>query len=113
MAFGIGGRIKRAAAKVESKVRGKAKHAGKKLEREGKVAGTKVAKATGLGYLAEGAKRQIDKLTPEEAAIPTAPEATPMPIPDEELSRIARRRSRARRRGGRASSILSDSETLG
>lgn len=49
---------------------------------------------------------------------PTLPPPTPMPVPDDEQSRAAKRRAdaAAQTRGGRSSTILSDSsgsDTLG
>lgn len=110
MAFGIGKRIKRAAKKAESQLRGETERVGKRTEKQAQIAGQQFSRTLPIG---RAAAKKVRELTPSEEALPGAPEATPIPIPDEELSRIARRRSRARRRGGRASSILSDSETLG
>lgn len=108
MPFGIGKRLKEKGRSLERGVRS----AGRGVERETRSAGRTVDVASRrTDPLRLG--KDITKGLTETPEIPVPEEATPMPLPDEELSRAARRRSRAKRRGGRSSSILTGGDSLG
>lgn len=111
MGWGIGKRLKKAGRSIDKATAGEIKAAGKSTEREIKSAGRTVDEAHRKTNPLRAGGDALSGLMPEEAAIPE-PDA-PIAIPDEELSRTARRRSRAKRRGGRSSSILTGSDSLG
>ena len=69
---------------------------------------------TSVALLKTG-KKVKESLTPEIPTIGELPEPTVIPLPDDEAAAKARRRSLLKqgRRGGRASTILSTSDTLG
>lgn len=64
------------------------------------------------GGVPEGINKTVDTLIPD-INIPGPEKEAVMPIPDEELGRAARRRMRARRKGGRSSSILTGGDSIG
>ena len=111
MVLGIGRAIKREAKRAEKKVRKEVKRTGrrvgKEVERAAEVIGHPVARGIEetIGEVGEVLSPDITITTPEEP--------TPIPMPDEELARVARRRSMAKRRRGRSASILTGADTLG
>lgn len=108
MGLGIGRKLKRSVRKVTKGI----KRGVRKLEK-----GTKTGLETTANRAGEVAMMPVEKvvgaLTPEIPDIPEPEKQAVMPIPDEELSRSARRRARARRKGGRSSSILTGGDSLG
>ena len=95
MALGyIKSRVKRAAKGVKSGV--------KRIREEG---GGAAKELTGVSLL--------ESVLSPDINIPAPPEERVMPIPDVELGISARRKQRARRRGGRSASILTGQDTLG
>ena len=118
MVFGIGSAIKREAKRAVRKVRKEVKRTGRRIEKEvgrsaedvislPKTATEKTVQAGAevLGEVGEALSPDIN--------IPTPEDPTPIPMPDEELARVARRRSMAKRRRGRSASILTGADTLG
>lgn len=94
------------------KAKRKLKKIGRKIEKIHKRAGREVEKGVKVAFdPVGGAKSAMDDMVPD-VNIPGPPEEKVMPLPDD-ISLTARRKQRARTRGGRSSSILSDSETLG
>lgn len=90
---------------------------GKALSKPFRKAGKQLKKNASTiltGGVSDVIEKTGEALTPDvNIDIPTPKEEPVMPIPDEELSRAARRRARARRKGGRSSSILTGGDTLG
>jgi len=72
-----------------------------------------VKKGTGGYFGLEKAGETVSNILTPDINIPAPPEPKVMPIPDEELGKASRRRLRAKRRGGRSSTILSQEDTLG
>jgi len=109
-----GASIRGEASRIKEQVKGAATVAGGQAEAQAKRVGKAVADVTGISAQVGATQRQLAKLGPDETALPPTPEVAPMPLPDEALSMVARRRQRARRRGARGSSILSgQQDTLG
>lgn len=97
-------RLKKAAKTAWDDTRGAAESAGKSLLEGGGFIDLATLQSAGEG---------VSKVLTPKIVMPDQPEKKVMPIPDEELSKRSRRRARARRKGGRSSSILSDSDSLG